>query len=328
VTNLAESPLMSSTTPDRDELQHILRRQELVISRAQALGCGVTLSALRHRIRARGPWQRLLPGIYLTVTGTPTVCQAEVAALLYSGPGSVITGLAALRRHGIRAPDPPAITVLIRAGQVRRSLAFVSVRPTVWMPARVCYEGVVQFTLPARAVVDAARELDSFRQVRGMVADVIQQRRCSLGSLVEELACGPVRGSAWLRRTLREVADGIRSGAEGDFGDLLRRSGLPVPLFNARLYAGQTFIAVADAWWGDAGVVVEVDSREWHLSPEDWERTLRRHARMSAHGIFVLHVTPGRIRDEPERVVAEIRSALTVGRARPALAVRALPARG
>ena len=47
-------------------------------------------------------------------------------------------------------------------------------------------------------------------------------------------------------------------------------------MFNARLYVGSEFVAVPDAWWPDVGVAVEVESREWHLSPEDWERTMRR----------------------------------------------------
>jgi hypothetical protein len=69
-----------------------------------------------------------------------------------------------------------------------------------------------------------------------------------------------------------------------------------------------------------------VDSREWHLSPGDWARTLARHARMTACGILVLHVTPAQIRAEPDRVTAEIRAALQAGQQRPALAVRARPA--
>ena len=85
---------------------------------------------------------------------------------------------------------------------------------------------------------------------------------------------------------------------------------MPVPVFNARLYAGTELIAVADAWWPRQRVATEVDSREWHFSPEDWERTLRRHARMTAQGILVLHFTPKQIRTEPARVVAVIRAAL------------------
>jgi hypothetical protein len=135
-----------------------------------------------------------------------------------------------------------------------------------------------------------------------------------------------VRQSAWLRRALEEVTDGVRSVAEGDLRTLIKAAGLPAPMFNARLYVGRTLLAVADAWWPDAGVAVEVDSREWHLSPEDWQRTLRRHTSMSAHGIIVLHVTPQQIRTEAGRVAADIRSALQSGRVRPVPGVRALAA--
>lgn len=309
----------------RNSLQVALRRQEHVLTRAQALATGISLDALRHRARAGGPWQRLLPGIYLTVTGTPTLRQLEIAALLYAGRESVLTGLAALRQHRIQVPETSTITVLIPDGHIRRSRDFVRVAPTVRMPVPVCIEGAVRFAMPARAVADAARDLHSFREVRALVASVIQRRECRIEHLQEELTRGPVRGSAWLRRSLAEVTNGIRSGAEGDFGDLLRRYGLPMPMFNARLYVGKTLVAVVDAWWPDAGVAAEVDSQAWHLLPDHWEYTMQRHARLSAHGIIVLHFSPGQIRTEPARVIADIKSALAAGRACPRLAVRAQP---
>jgi hypothetical protein len=328
---------MNTAKYSEDGLDHILAEQESVISQSQAIACGMTRAALRHRIRPGGPWQELLPRTYLAVSGTPTRAQKEVAAVLYAGRDTVscagrdsaLTGLAALRRHGLKVPAITEISVLIPAAQAspgRRSHGFVAVRPTVRMPAPVCYQGVVQYALPERALTDAVRELHSFRQVRALVADAVQQRRCRLDVLEEELARGPQRGSAWLRRSLAEVSGGIRSGAEGDFGDLLRRSGLPMPMFNARLYAGETLIAMVDAWWGEAGVAAEADSQAWHLLPDDWEHTMRRHARMSGHGILVLHFSPAQIRAEPARVVADIKAALAAGRARPPLAIRALPA--
>ncbi len=85
---------------------------------------------------------------------------------------------------------------------------------------------------------------------------------------------------------------------------------MPLPLFNARLYCGDELIAVADAWWPQAGLVVEVDSKQWHLSPQDWEQTMRRHARLTALGILVLHFTPRQIKNEPDQVLATIRQAL------------------
>ena len=181
------------------------------------------------------------------------------------------------------------------------------------MPEFVFTDGAVRFADAARAVADAARELGSFREVRAVAADAVQRRRCRIDQLAEELAHAPVRQSAWLRRTLAEVADGVRSAAEGDLRSLIRTAGLPAPIFNARLYVGPDFLAVPDAWWPDAGVVVEVDSREWHLSPEDSQRTVRRVPRMNALGIIMLHVTPQRIRTEAEKIVADIRGALESG---------------
>ncbi len=103
------------------ELRRLLARQHGVTSRAQALASGLTPEMLRHRIRAAGPWQRILPGVYLTVTGTPTTDQRDMAALLYAGPESIIAAAAALRRHGLRAPATRAVDVLVPVGGRRGS---------------------------------------------------------------------------------------------------------------------------------------------------------------------------------------------------------------
>lgn len=55
---------------DEARLNRILTEQHRVISRAQVLACGMSPRALHRRIATPGPWQRLLPGVYLTVTGT------------------------------------------------------------------------------------------------------------------------------------------------------------------------------------------------------------------------------------------------------------------
>ena len=280
---------------------------------------------MQHRIRPGGPWQRLLPGVYLAATGTPTERQAEIAALRYAGPDSALTGVAALRRPRRAGAAGHRLMIVLDPGWAGTCQCggFVRVWPTTRMPEFVLADGAVRFTQAARAVADASRELGSLREVRAVTAAAVQRRCCRLAELAEELAHAPRRQSAWLRRALAEVADGVRSVAEGDLRDLIIRARLPHPMFNARLYLGRTFLAKPDAWWPAAGVAAEVDSREWHLSPEDWERTLARHARMTACGILVLHVTPAQIRAEPDRVTAEIRAALQAGQQRSlTLAVR------
>jgi hypothetical protein len=46
-----------------------------------------------------------------------------------------------------------------------------------------------------------------------------------------------------------------------------------------------------------------VDSREYHLNPEDWERTMLRHNALSAAGILTLHVSPEQLRGDPQGVL-------------------------
>ena len=299
----------------------MLRAQHDVIARGQALACGMTNSMIKYRIRAGGPWRKLLPGVYVTVTGGVSVKQREMAALLYAGPRSVLTGLAAARRHGISALTSNIVDVLVPSTAGPRSTGFVRVLRTWRMPAGVCVEGEVRWVVAARAVGDAARGLRSGGEVRALVAQAVQQQRCSIALLAAELEEGPVRGSGLLRAALAEVEAGIRSVPEGDLRNLLRRGRVTEPVFNARLYDGDTLIGVADAWWAEAGVAAEVDSREYHFSAADWQRTMRRHDRLVAHGVLLLHFTPRQIRTEPEEVVNQIRAALAKGQARARLPI-------
>jgi very-short-patch-repair endonuclease len=184
----------------------------------------------------------------------------------------------------------------------------------------------VRYALPARAVADAARAERDLAGVRAIVAAAVQSRRCTVEQLQHELRNGPVRGSALFRAALAEVAEGARSGPEGELLALIKRGKLPLPRLNARLCIGDEFIARPDAWWPDFGVVVEVDSKEWHLSPDGWERTMRRHARMTALGLLVLHFSPRQIREEPDQVLAIIKAALESRKGHVLQAIRALPA--
>jgi very-short-patch-repair endonuclease len=315
-----------TTRLDRKALAEILTRQIDVVARDQALAVGLTSNALRHRLRTGGRWMPLLPGVYVAVTGTPTIVQQQMAALLYAGPGSVITGPAALRYHRIRGTSTDLVDVLIAASRKRRDTAFVRVHRTSRMPERVSRLGPLRYALPARAVADAVRDLTSLRDVRAVVADGVQRGCCQVPELYAELKAGPNLGSALFRAALTDVADGIRSAAEGDLKDLLRTSGLPMPLFNPALFAGAMFVARPDAWWPDTGVAVEVDSHEWHMSPADHARTLERQARMGRYGIVVLPFTPRQIRTQPAEVLAKIRDALQSARGRPPLDLRAVPA--
>jgi hypothetical protein len=312
---------------DRAALATILRAQEHVISREQALGCGITPSALVRRTRPDGPWQRVLPGIYLAQTGVPTVAQQEMAALLHGGAGSVLTGMAALHGQGLIAAPSRCFDVLVPATRQPGSTAFVRIHRTMRMPGGVIREGKRSYALPPRALADAARSLGDLTEVRALIAGAVQRGDCPLSALARELREGQIRQSAPLRQVLGEVADGVRSVTEAEFRDLIKRAGLPWPKFNARLFtADGAYIGRPDAWWPREGVAVEIDSREWHLNPAGWERTMARHTRMSGLGILVQHFTPRQIRTDRATVIAAIIDTLAAGAARPMLPLTYRPA--
>ena len=311
---------------DKQRLSDLLRRQHKVIARAQAFGCGLSVKAVRYRLRPEGPWQVLLPGVYLAQTGAPSVDQRDLGALLYAGPSAVLTGPASLRRFGLVVPGTDAVDVLIPANVQRHGVRFVRVHRSSRLPRGFCVAGEIRYAFVPRAVADAARELTDIGDVRAVVAGAVQHRMCSIEHLAEELERGPKQGSALFRRALAEVADGVRSAAEGQLHALIKRSGLPMPMFNPRLFVGQAFLAVPDCWWPGVGVAAEVDSRAWHLSPRGWENTLARQARMAAVGIIVLHFTPRQIYTQRSEVAGMIRSALEAARGRPLPQVRTVPA--
>jgi len=316
---------MSEESP---RLLALMEQQDQVIAREQALGGGLSRHAIAHRLRPNGSWQRVLPGVYLTVTGSVTQSQRVIAAALHGGPLSVITGAAALRFHGLPSPESDVIDVLVPLAARRQSISYVQLHRTARLPEMVCGLPRWRYAEPARAAADAARWVTGLREARAVIAGAVQSRwGCAVEEIADELHAGPVRNSALLRRVLAEVGDGVRSAPEADLRELIREAGLPAPLFNPRLYLPDgTFLGCPDAWWAQAGLAAEVDSRRWHLSPQDWERTMARHARFAAQAIVTLHFSPHQLRGDRKAVAITISNAYQSGIRRPRLPITVLPA--
>lgn len=305
---------------DRFRVDQLTVLQHGVVARGQLLECGMTRSAIQYRVGPGGPWCILLPGIY-AIDAHITTERREMAALLHSGPDGIITGPYAVRKHGLRASGPTSVDVLVPPGTRRFSSGFVRLIRTSRMPGTIWDAGPLRFADPVRAVADAVRGYRDIGEARAVICAALD-RHCTVEELRTELISGPVQGSALLRRALRDAAHGIWSKAEGDFLELIKRSGLPEPVFNVAIYdENGTLLGIIDAWWDRACVGAEVDSSQYHSLDSDWLRTLDRHNRLTSR-IRLLHFAPSKIGADPAGVVSELRTAIDDGYRQPIRAVQ------
>jgi hypothetical protein len=308
---------------NKHEYDRIVAWQFGVIARDQATACGITAAAIDYRLRLEGPWRRMLPGVYSTTTGTATAMQWSMAALLYAGPASMITGQTAVHIYGLLDTEPGIIDVLADDGCQRKSTDFVRLTRTIRMPGSHTSTGPLRYAPAPRAIADAARGMTSFGDVQTLVCRSMQKNICTLDELTTELSKGPTWGSRMFREAVCEASAGIWSKPEGDLKKLIDRSGVEQPIYNALLYAADgTFLGCADAWWARAGVAAEVDSREHHMEVADYEKTWEKHKRMTDAGIDVRHWMPRKILRDPDMVIAELKEALRRGANKPRLPIR------
>lgn len=282
------------------------------------LSAGMSGSAISYRCRPEGPWQRLLPGLVLMHNGVPSQRERRTAALLYCGSGSMLTGRAALAEHGYRSSESFSdVHVLITHARRMLSTGFLVVERTTRLPTPVNRNGLACSPLP-RALLDAARRSTTTRAARALLAEAVQRGDVTPAVLATELDAGSNRGSALPRKVLREVSADVHSTAEADARTLWLGSGLPTMSFNRQIETttGQ-FIAQPDGWIDEVALAWEIDSLEWHLSPDEYEQTLARRARMQNAGIIVLAVIPRQLREAPDRAISDLRAHYELARSRP-----------
>ena len=297
----------------------------LVTSR-QLAEIAVPSSTVRYRIRSGGPWQRVLPTVYQVFHGALTPAQREQAAVLYVGGDAILTGLSALRRHGVRyLPSRPLespVHVLVPHDRRPRSVGFVLVERTQRLPS-VCRASALPTVPLVRAVVDASRRCTDRRAVRALATEVVQSGRASTQELADELSVSQRRGSALLRDVLTDLTSGTRSAPEAELRDAVLAWGLPEPLWNPTLSTRDgRIVFVPDGYYPEAGVALEVNSHEYHGYGEAFEATEKRQASLAGLGILVVPITPNRLRLDAPGVMRDIDATLRAASGRPRPDVR------
>ncbi|WAM17552.1 hypothetical protein [Rhodococcus sp. JS3073] len=285
---------------------------------------GLARSTISARCRSGGPWQRLLPGIVLLQNGQPSFQHRVLAARLFCGRDSLVTGRSALRCHGFGSYSGD-VDVLVAVDRRVQSTGFVKVERTSRMPDADMRGNIACAPLP-RALLDAARRCTTVDAARATIAEVVQRGAVTAEELVVELEAGSGRGSAIPRIVLREMTANVHSVSEAHARRLWLRSGLPEMVFNRKIVDIEgRFIAMLDGWIDEVAFAWDIDSLDWHLAPQQYKHTVERRTRMQNAGIIVLPTLPSAVRDQPERVIADLRAHFELAASRPRPNVRMLP---
>lgn len=289
----------------------VARLQRGSVSAPQLRALGVTPTMVRVRERS-GRLHRIHRGVYLVGHESLDAEAQIVAALLAAGPNAFVShGTAAWLRGLVEAP--PALPHLTIVGGARRPRAgFILHRTRVLDPEDVMTHRGLPITTPARLILDIAETASPDRVAR-VLGEAEARKLITRPELVA--AMPRWKGRAGLRVLRELLADDLSphptlSVMEDRWARFVRVARLGKPLFNAKV-AGRR----RDVYWPEEGVVVELDSWDWHGDRAAFERDRRNDAELAALGIRGLRVTWRRLDTEPLALAAEVGATLAHGRA-------------
>ena len=284
----------------------LLRAQDYVVHRDQALAAGLTPDAIDHRL-ASGQWQVLLPCVYLCHPGEPARRQRLVGALLYCGEGACIDGVDACSFYGLKAAgvDHEIVNVVVPDGSPARSMWWVRVRRSS-SPLAVTTTEMLRYLAPAPAVVAATRRMTIERKVIALFSEAAQRGVASPDELLRAHLAGPPKNARLADAAVGHVRRGLRSAPEAEFHVLADAiPELPPLLYNAELEMPDGRIVCPDALAPDAPLIHETNGRVAHEREDLFEDMQARHDYLTSWGFTALHNPPRRIYGQGREVIGE-----------------------
>jgi very-short-patch-repair endonuclease len=291
---------------DSQRLHRIAARQHGLFTRRQAQSAGFSPYQVRRRIQT-GEWFTVL-GQVLCLPGAQVTPTLRDRAAQLAVPGSVLAGPSAARLWGMPVPDhEPHLYVPRHANSRLAGLRLLHGVPDV---RDVGWHGRTAITLRARTVYDCLRLLPAL-QATALLDRALQQGWIAVADLVDRIQRDTARRDLGkIVRVARGVVDGTRSAAERVTTDLLRRGGIGGWLANQPIHDGRGLIGIGDIVFEAIKLVVELDGRAFHVTPEHFQRDRRRQNRLIAAGWTVLRFTWWDLTERPDDVLAQIRAAV------------------
>ena len=255
---------MGNTIPP--SLRRIIAEQAGVVSRRQVLGAGVSRNTIVSKVD-HGLWQRLHPGVYGTFTG-PLSWEAGLwAAVLYAGPGALLSHETAAEILGLTSRRCPVIHVTIPASRRVRPPQGIAIHHSSfdyprWRPQR----GIPPHTFYAETIVDLAAAADNLDDVVSWLSRGIARNLVNEAQL--KTAAAARRRFRW-REEIDEVIERVAGGSHFPLEfrydrDVERAHGLPAAERQMKFVKPDGTMGFRDRCYEEYGLIVELDGKEFH----------------------------------------------------------------
>ena len=291
-------------------LREQARLQHGVFSRRQAIRAGLTVDLIRSRVR-RQAWLPLYPGVYTILTGPPGRSARLWAAVLYSGPGALLSHETAAELHGLA--DAPSDPIYVTVPGQRRVVPAEGI--SIYRSARAL-EALQGRAYPPRTrleetVLDLTQTAATFDEVCGWVT------RAFARDLTDEARLRKAMSARAMLRWRADLDELIAAAAAGDHSvleyrydrNVERAHGLPkarrqVPFAGPGGRRGRR-----DRVYEEYATVVELDGRLAHPEDSQWKDKARDNAATVA-GTQTLRYGWTQVRREPCQVAVEVATVL------------------
>jgi hypothetical protein len=229
-------------------------------------------------------------------------------AILYAGPGAMLSHATAAQWHGLIDYPPQVIEV----STPRRIRSLQGIEVYARRPLNRHIHNAIPVTSIPQTMLDLAAVVN-FKLVRKALARLDYRQSLDLAAL--EAICGSGKpGSKALRRALvihQPRLAHTNSALEDDFLIWCERWDVPPPLVNVRLHG-----VLVDAYWPDHGVVVELDGKDNHSSRAQLRRDRANELTLRGHGLIVLRYDWDLVHTQPKAVYDDVIANLSSGSAR------------
>ena len=288
------------------------RRNGGVFTREEALALGMSARTLNRRA-AEGVFVRIRPGV-LALPGAPDphILDLHVACRKL---GAVVTHQSAAYIHELDRPRHIKPTVSVQRNRTKDLVGVTVHQLNDLDPAHILeFEGL-RVTSPERTIIDLAAVITERGLTR--VVDIgLAAGRLDLGILQDlftQLARRGKPGTTQLRKIL-EARGGDFVAPDSELERLLllviEEAALPPPVRQFRAPWLRPVNGRVDLAYPDRRLLIEGDSRRWHMLAEAFETDRLRDNAAQLAGWRILRFTWLEITRNPERVVSTIRRAL------------------